>query len=287
LGSTDLEAGTTDRRPGPPRQIDGPILSVLDEAYVLAALNATFQFHMITADNESKNLLYWALRPLVPAFNGLWSVLWGAIDAFTKLGLLTGDTFLKYWSLVLSPIWSKLWAALVDFYDLAREVTGHAIKGVDFLSRYVVGPFFTWVNSLLVAVTGIPAQLRLARNVVGVAAQAGELLVAVVEAKVRGAFGAFVGAYNEAADWLNHLVQEDGYFRPLTFVWSLWTWASDVWTTLGNALLSDDADARWQSVVARWVIRPLPVVLAEFAAGPVRNQAAVDAALARFRAGSF
>ena len=254
---------------------------------MLAALNAGFNFHMATADNEGKNLLYWALRPLIQAFNGLWSVLWGAIDSTTKLGVLIGDTFLKYWSLVLLPIWSKLWAALLDFYDLAREVLGHSIQGLEFLVRDVVGPFFAWAKFLLVAVTGIPAQLRLARNVVGAAAQAGELLVAAVEAKVRGAFGLFVGAYNEAADWVNHLVQEDGFFRPLTFVWSLWTWASDVWTTLGNALLSDDAEARWQSVVARWVVRPLSVVLAEFGTGRVRNQAAVDAALARFRAGGF
>lgn len=257
--------------------------SAVDETWLLNALWANFNFHMVTAANETVQLLWFALKPFLLAFNGLWDTLWRAIDGTTKLAVTVGEAFLKYWSAVLLPIWAKLWAALNGFYELMREPLGNALQGLDYLVKQPFKVLLAWCVTLVSAVQLLPGILRGARPFALAGAQAIELLVGAVELRTGQAFAFVVDRYNEAATWVNHLVGEEGFFRPLTLVWSLWTFASDVVTTIGNALVSEDVETRWQQLVAAWPIVGLGQYLGRFSSGTMAGQAKVNAALDRFR----
>lgn len=265
----------------------GQVTSILDPTWAEAAIRANFGFHQYTATSEQVSLTWEWAKHLIRNFNGVWGALWKGIDGTTRLALLVGQTFFDYWSKVLSPIWAKLSAVLLDIYDLAREVLGVAVQGLDYAVRSVIGPLLSWAGVLREAVARIPAVLRSARTLVLQVASAGELLVAVVEGKVHGAFGFFVGAYNEAVDWLNHLVDPIGIHRELPWVWSVWTYAGDLINLVVNWLVPDDIAARVQRWEARWPLFTLLQQVQDFAAGSTRARAELDAAAERFRSGAI
>ncbi len=263
------------------------MISLLDPDWAEAAIRANFQFHLYTASSEQVSLTWEWAKLIIRNFNNAWGALWKGIDGTTRLALLVGQTFVDYWSKVLSPIWGRLWTVLVAIYDLAREVLGVTVQGLDYAVRSVMAPLLSWAGVLREAVARIPAVLRSARAFVLPVAGAVELLVAVVEGKVHGAFGFFVGAYNEAVDWLNHLVDPIGIHRELPWVWSVWTYAGDLINVVVNWLVPDDIAARVQRWEHDWPLFTLLQQVQDFAAGSTRARAELDAAIARFRSGAI
>lgn len=246
-----------------------------------AALDWTGELLWFMAGTET-GLLQDVVDAIDTPIATVWSVLHAGLEAVQSLATQTANALGAFWTLVLEPIWTRLWDVLQRVYLVVTNSLGPALQAARVLADQVTAVLTSSVGSLVTELVQLVDAVAVAHTAAVTTAAATDAMGGALGQLASSGFGRVVDHLNGAALWINHLAHPTGVIREDPYVYS---WAVYLGDCLGyaiNVLIPDDLAALLAGAAQHWPVPTYQAQLQGFTTQAALQLDSVRRALAAF-----